>query len=238
MQTAYLIYYISTVDLMYPIGNGSRTGDLELKYSLRSVEKFLSGYHKVFIVGRLPKWVNKDKVVYIPFVDGTRKQHNIFSKIITAIDNGISNRFMFWNDDHYLLKPLKSFQLKYYYEKTTDYHFEKREGKYKTAIGNTSHGNFYDVHTPIIYNGTVFKNTVGKLDWSKEYVIKSAYCNRLSFLDKEEIEDLKIDFQYPYEKLKDKIKDRMFFSTGDYGLGSGMKQLLNELYSHKSKYEL
>lgn len=223
---------------MYPIGNGSRTGDIELRYSLRSVEKFLSGYNKVFIVGRLPKWFNKDKVVYLPFVDGTKKQNNIYAKIMTAIDNGISNRFMFWNDDHYLLQPLKSFQLKYYYEKTTEWHFEKRQGKYKETIANTKPGNFYDVHTPIIYNKAIFKNTVGKLDWGKEYVIKSSYCNCLSFLDKEEIEDCKIEFDYPEEKIKELITDRMFFSTGDYALGVGMRKVLNELYPNKSSFEI
>lgn len=223
---------------MYPIGNGSRTGDLELKYSLRSVEKFLSGYDRVFIVGRLPKWLNEKKVIFIPLEDGTKKQLNIYLKIIAAIEAGISRRFMFWNDDHFLLQPLEAEKLKYLYDNTIEHHFNKREGKYKTAIGNTTRGNFYDVHTPIIYNGQVFKNVVGCLDWSKEYAIKSSYCNRLHFLDTEEIDDLKIEFQYSYQELKENIKDRLFFSTGDHAWGSGMKKLLNELYPNKSSFEI
>ncbi len=225
------------MDIMYPIGNGSKYGDLELKYSLRSVDKFLSGYDRVFIVGNLPKFINPDTVIHLPKGDGLNKQHNIYLKIKTAIDNGISENFMFWNDDHFLLQPLQADRLPYYYDNTLEYWVNKSRGRYKGAIMNTPNGLYFDVHTPIIYNGHKFLNTVGKLDWSKEYVIKSAYCN-LNKIDKiERINDIKIAGERTVEQLKAIIHKKMFFSIDPYGMYPAMRTLLNELYPDKSKYE-
>lgn len=225
------------MDVLYPIGSGSKYNDLELKYSLRSLEKYLSGYDRIFIVGNLPNWIKKDSVVHIPKGDGLYKQQNIFLKIKAAIDNGISNNFLFFNDDHFLLQPLQADQLPYFYDNTLQHWATKARGRYKGAILNTGEGLYYDVHTPIIYNGEKFLNTVGKLDWSKEYVIKSAYCNANQIGKIVKIDDIKIEQERTVEQLKAIIHKKMFFSIATYALYPAMKQLLNELYPEKSKYE-
>jgi hypothetical protein len=57
------------MDLVYVLGSGSRWGDNELRYSLRSVEKHLKGYNNVYLVGDKPDWVRN--VTHIPKQDIT-----------------------------------------------------------------------------------------------------------------------------------------------------------------------
>lgn len=125
----------SGIDIVIPLGEGSRYNDLELKYSLRSIEKHLSNYRNIYIVGELPLCINPAAVVYIPFDESPRaedRSRNIYGKIAAAIKYmdvmftqdafdfvndlvtvgvlNLSDYFLYMNDDHYLLRD---YDLKY-----------------------------------------------------------------------------------------------------------------------------
>lgn len=226
------------MDIMYPLGNGSRYNDDELRYSLRSVEKHLKGYDRVFIVGRLPHWVRKESVVHIPKDDVGRKHESIYLKIMAAIDAGISEVFQFWNDDHFLLQDLNAYAILDYYDNTIDYWAKKSTGKYRRSCEATRPGKYFDVHTPILYSCDHFRYVFDGIDWSSgDPLIKSTYANAKCGVFAEEISDLKINGEYTAEQIKAMIHGRMFFSIGNYSLYPAMRQVLNELYPNKSKYE-
>ena len=52
------------IDVVIPLGTGSRWQDNELRYCLRSIEKNLSGVNEVVIVGEKPKWLTNVRCVY------------------------------------------------------------------------------------------------------------------------------------------------------------------------------
>lgn len=227
------------MDIIIALGTGSKAQDLELKYALRGIEKHLKGFGNVILVGQKPNWIKN--VDWIPMEDVPgRKQWSIFRKIVLGC-NISTDKFMFWNDDHFLLKDLKVADFKFWYEKDLNYWRGKALGQYQKAIENTLalDGNkFYtDIHFPIIYEkDKIFE--MQKLEWGKkEYVIKSAYT-RNETEGFEEVYDLKLsDPMITREQIEAKIKNRLFFSTGPYSMTPFMKSVLSDRFPNKSNFE-
>jgi hypothetical protein len=219
--------------IVIPLGTGSRNNDLELRYALRSIEKYMTGYGDVFIVGDHPDWLRN--VIHIPshdYGDKTyHKERNIYTKIMAAIaDYRVTEDFLFMNDDHFLLQDYEAGKFPYYchgwlseFMTVTDY---------KCTVANmlqlfTDPVPYFDVHCPILYNKYHFKVAMSQLDWSKPfgYCIKTVYCNAVIGLTAQGYPDLKINEAYPAQKIRDKA------------FNGGIKAVLQELYPRKSKYE-
>ena len=121
----------SSVDVVIPLGTGSRHGDAELRYCLRSIERHLEAVGRIWIIGHRPGWLKdaeentnshlsalisgdqcSPSLRHLPFDDSHRsKDINIIKKIEAACRAGVSERFVFWSDDQLLLRPLAFSQL-------------------------------------------------------------------------------------------------------------------------------
>lgn len=91
------------MDLFYPLGPGSKWEDNELRYSLRSVQRYMP-HTNVVIAGYLPPWITG--VGHVPAGDrwssGVR---NTLHKLELAVNSGLlSERFTVLNDDFLLLR--------------------------------------------------------------------------------------------------------------------------------------
>ena len=229
------------MDIVIPLGTGSRWQNNELRFALRSIEKYLTGYDKIFIIGEFPSYLQN--VIHIPCPDFIgRKEYSIFNKIMKAVaDERCSEYFVFWNDDIFLIDNLQTADFKFWYEGTLQSKYEQSHGHYKAAIKNvidiSKPDDYYtDIHTPIIYNKDCFYKYVACNNWEKEYVIKSSYTSVMS-ASFEPMPDLKINKAMTYYEIKARIKDRLFFSIGTYGVCPVMTKVLTELFPEKSKYE-
>lgn len=88
----------------------------ELKYSLRSVEKNIKWYNKVYIVtaNQRPKWINEDhpKLAFVNhseiFPDGIEMPSYSSNAIESVLHNipGLSEHFIYFNDDFFIGQPL------------------------------------------------------------------------------------------------------------------------------------
>lgn len=88
----------------------------ELKYSLRSLEKFAPWIHKVFIVtnGQVPSWldVNNPKVEIVTHAQIFRNPNDLPTFSSAAIEMnlhhipGLSDYFVYFNDDVFLGRPI------------------------------------------------------------------------------------------------------------------------------------
>ena len=234
--------------IVIPLGVGSRWNDTELRYCLRSVEKHLTGYGDVFIIGEKPSWLRN--VVHIPFDEGFNpqsyeKERNIYKKVMTACNDGrVTDDFLFMNDDHFLLQDYEAMKFPYYCQGWLSEFMTVTD--YKTTISNTiellwplGHDCLYfDIHCPIVYNKARFAWCLSA-DWSKYfgYCIKTVYCNSVEGLKAIEYPDLKINEVYPADKIHKFIAGRPWFSIGDQARQGGLLKVLQELYPNKSKYE-
>jgi len=174
------------MDVFYPLKtNGSRHNNLELRYSLRSIEKNLSGFDRVFISTQyLPEWLTN--VEHIQMRDDPMRvpDWNIKNKVY----NAGTEDFLFLNDDHFILEPYNANTFPNYYHSTLDIYCRKR-GKdgYGLRARNTlkwlqAHElkllNF-DIHYPIVYNLTKFREVMDLVPWDNKngFIVKSLYGN-------------------------------------------------------------
>ena len=238
------------IDLVIPLCKGSKFNDLELRYCLRSVEKYLRGYRNIYIIGDKPKWIRN--VIHVPFTQrpGDCKDKNIMLKVLHACDiPEVSPEFLFMNDDHFLLKSVDAINYPYYYNgKLVDWDNGKKMWcPYKQAVKNTLSvliknelpAKHYDIHTPILYDKELFKNIMGRYDWDIQsgYIVKSLYANTLKLAGTSLI-DCKISEPLHRYGLADLLYNRPVFSVGDAGLNRSMIDWLDEFYPEKSAYEI
>jgi len=238
------------VDLVYILSDESRWLDNEIKYSLRSAEKYLKRFRKVFIIGQKPLFFN-DLVIEIPFKDiYGNKARNIQSKISRAAgDYRITNNFILFNDDYFLLKDADAMEYPFYFKNTLPQALDANAGNYEyhSHIRYTMNAlSFFDLpmlnfdsHYPILYNKAKVKKVVNKYIWNNPFglIFKSTYCNTLGIVG-EFKEDCKINHPHVYDNWKNVTKGLDMFSIGDRCLNKSMEQYLFHLFPKKSKYEV
>jgi hypothetical protein len=242
------------MDLVYILGTGSRWNNREIRYSLRSVEKYLQGFDRVWVVGERPDFLKN--IIHVPCSDPTdRHEFNIMRKIETfcQLREG-SERFFFINDDHFLLEHAQCNGYPFYSKGgIMDSALKRDEDRYFHALQNTYHAlaerglttfNF-DVHTPIVYDKKKFIEVMNLYDWrNNEYVIKSLYCNTLK-IKPVEITDCKINARDTLKGIIEKTTGKTVFTIGDIAIRHPHRHLykpkvhlfLQQRYPNKSKYE-
>lgn len=214
--------------IVYVLGNGSKWNNLEIRLSLRSIEKHLKNYGQVFVIGDNPKLKN---VIHIQAEDPHAiPDSNILHKLTIACSTPeISDTFLFVNDDHYLLSDYEADKFPYFYSGTLQ-EYVKRRGKdtYRNRVENTLNSlterslptKFFDIHTPILYKKDLFlKHVTGVYDPTKRdgMVLKSLYGNAIQAegvqmqdgkLDKLPLRDMKIVSSMP--RMRCSIKRYLF----------------------------
>lgn len=103
--------------IVYPLGYGSRLDNLELRYSLRSIEKFVTGFEKIFIIGQKPDFLNwSERLIHIPFEDKHYSGFlNTWLKMReVAITAEVSENFLFMNDDFFIVKEMEATEFPMY----------------------------------------------------------------------------------------------------------------------------
>lgn len=238
------------IDVVYILGKESRWFDTEIKYSIRSVERYLIGYRNIYLIGTKPSFFN-DRVIEIPYEDiYGNKARNIMTKIRRAcLDKRISKNFMLFNDDYFLLKTTDAQLYPYYYKNTLTQALDRNRGNYEfykhveQTIAALKQNNYpllnFDSHYPIIYNKAKFTQVVAKYDWNLAHglIMKSTYCNTLGITG-ELKEDCKINHPHVLSNWPNITKDLDMFSIGDRCINKSMEQYLQSLYPNKSKYEI
>lgn len=225
--------------IVYPLGNGSRLNDAELKYSLRSVEKNLCGYGNVFIVGRKPTWIQN--ITHIEAKDHFEvPDRNIMTKIMKACDNpDVSDTFLFMNDDHFLMHTFHVEKFPFYYSESIESYLERRgmdgygqrvRNTYDYLKKNDLPTKYFDSHTPILIEKSRFKEIMSKVDWEKKhgFVIKSLYANSLKIEGIQE-KDHKLE-------TTPRKNDPVFSTTPKPK--AAVTRFLSEVFNKQSKFEI
>jgi len=227
------------IDIVIPLGKGSRWQDNELRICLRAIEENLSNYRNIWIVGDYPKWLQN--CYHIPKQDSQKlvPDKNIMLKVKAAcLEHEISDSFLFMNDDHFLLKPFDAENFPNYYDRTLPEMYQLRgPSPYGYRIKNTYEHLLhigkpvlhYDIHYPIIYQKRAFiERVVDDVDWDNRYgfIIKSLYANHEP--NKQQISDCKSqDIPRDYWPC---------FSTMPH-MSEGVQKWLFKRFPNKSRYE-
>lgn len=246
---------VNLPDLVYTLADKIDNDDIELKYSLRSVEQYAKDYSKIVIVGRLPEWINPEKVLHIPARDSSYKSANIKNKLLAAATHKqVSDNFIHMNDDYFLTQEWNFSQIEYFHSQQSFHDFiynsDKRWNFYTLIVEQTwkllkklnLSERFYDLHIPFKFNKDKFITAMECVDWTdkqagvKGYIIRSLYGN-FHNLESGPRQDTKM---YKFVNLDASIKlvkSMDMFSTSD-NLGQHTHNILESLYPKKSEFEL
>lgn len=216
--------------LFIPLCDFTSWNHNELRLALRSWQQY-GNVENVLIIGHKPEWLIN--VHHIPYEDHRYpKIQNIFSKVKIAAEH--YNEFIFANDDHYLLKPL--IELPYYYS--------TKLKEWKGSAGDTffryvdttarlfPEGKYFDIHVPMICK----KEVIDKLEYKKDVLFKSYYCNTAG-IEGKQLQDCAIRGHIRTDQIINYVKDRDFIATTD-GIASDLKKYLLERFTNKSRFEL
>jgi hypothetical protein len=242
------------IDVVYVLGKGSRWNNNEIRFSLRSIEKNLKNYRRIFIIGEDPGFLKK--VTVIPcediFSPSKNADGNIITKVLRACEErGLTRDFLFINDDHLIMKEINAIDVPYFHKgNMIDFpheYFElnfwrKRLWRTKNILHKKGYPAFhYDCHTPIVFNKKAFVEAMSNFDYKEGigYTMKSLYANVVC---PEKAVTLKGQKKTLFnhrnvEQTKERVKNAAFVSFNDDSLNPALKQWLYESFPEQSSYE-
>lgn len=237
-------------DVVYVLGSGSFWGDNELRFSLRSLQDFVSDMGTVYVVGAKPKWLGD--VVHLPYPDKhVCKERNIMEKMAYCCGHpDLSDDFLHVHDDHFALAPTRASDIPSWAGGSLESmaarvkagnHWGQAVANTDKALkaqGLTTHN--FDLHYPMLFNKNLFPEIMDRYDWrgtERGFVVKSLYANTVPIVPVIN-SDLKINQRYELRELVNRLKGRPWFSLGNAGLNGHMKKLLGALYPNRSRFEI
>ena len=236
---------MTEINVLYIVGNGSLYGDKELRYSLRSLDKFGQNVGRLFITGECPDFIDKEKITFLPELDiGCRSINHWWKVDQTFRKTDIGDRALLMYDDIFFCKPVDLSCYPWRWRGMLPEYPEKSQ--YRKMLFNTHEWLFkrsypvfnYCMHQPCIYEKEKFLSmaeTFNDLKLSDIGMsVRSLYGNM--FAEKDEFqEDLKIRATVPdLEKL---ISDRDCFSIADDCFEGPVEEWLKKKVPEKSRWE-
>ena len=161
---------------IYTVGDGSKYDDKELRYSLRSVEKYTDA--DVIVVGHRPSWYEG---YFYELKDGENAYVNKWNKILLACE--LEDEFIQMDDDFILLAPYETYVYKLNYTML--------QKAYMRGRGQTDHSKMiwataelcpdepcYLLHTPLPVHSDTFIKVSNMYRWDQPPSIdpKQMYC--------------------------------------------------------------
>lgn len=214
--------------VMYPLV--VQSDYTELKYSLRSIEKYLPEMEVVIVGSYLPEWITGVTWIRVNDIPG-RKQISIRKKIIATLE--YSRDVFFMNDDIYLLKEIDPYNYPYYTTRTL---LTQAESGAKPLMKQLEELNMpikhFDNHYPILYNKEKFQELEM---FNAECIIKSMYGNYHN-IEGVEIIDCKILNKTTQEAVQIMADNLPALSTGPAGV-KYVLPVLDKIFNKKSKFE-
>ena len=226
-------------DILYVLGKESVYDNLELRLSLRSVEKYVKNMDRVFIVGEKPDWLKN--VIHIKSDDIYTKETNIFNAVMLACKNDISSDFLYMNDDFFITGEIDAKTYPYYTDGCM--RFIENPSRYQEVQNKTlmAFQTLYkdepvyscEMHCPIRFNKRKFLSLKSYLDDSKEsrigYFFRTVYAN-IFISDYCKTQDCKL-----WSNDKIYFPPQNCISTNDEC--DEIMEELKKMYPDKSKYE-
>lgn len=235
------------IDVFYVLGSGSKWDNNEIRYSLRSLEKYGKNVGQVWVVGNNPGFLSKE-VKHIKAPDIGSPACNHWYKVKKFFTETNIDKALYMMDDIFFTKETDLENYPYYYNRDlptcpiTDpdrYHHTLRNTRNELSKLNKPIISF-GVHCPIIYEKDKFLN-LNKLftKFKNRYIdfieVRSLYCN-MNDIKGEYCTDVKLREKY-MDNWKELIYKNDCFSISDEVIKIGIGDWLKENYPNPSKYE-
>jgi len=237
------------VDVIYPLGTGSRWDNDELRFSLRALEANFLDLGKVFVVGECPAWLTG--AIHIPMPDIFRynKDANLISKILAACHHpDVTSHFVRSSDDELLLKPVRFDELCPFHRG----HVRDRSGRnlwrrrmrrtarYLKRCDRTTYA--YDCHLPVPVDTEKFRRIMRKAPYERGigFTIDTLYFNSCNLADHVRVNRKLLRLRRPapgLRKLRRRMRRATYLNYNDGSLDSTLKKALRQTFPNPSRFE-
>lgn len=242
------------IDIFIPLGPGSRYENIEIKYALRSIERYAIGWRKIWIVGTIPSFLHEtDRIKLIQKKEyNHNKATRISRKVLWAFENlPMTNRIAFWNDDYLLINTIDVREILPYYRGTLMRKITHTSGGWHKTLNITANAlleaglpaRHYDIHVPILLDRNKFC-ALGEW-WIRSrsaggmgFVMKSIYGNNYYKDTPFTTRDRKIQGNWSRDMIRSMINNgRWLISYGDGALKTGLGTWMAEQFPEKCSAE-
>lgn len=249
---------IPVVDILIPFVTQTVKWE-ELKFALRSIEKFVTTPHRVIILGsERPEWAS-EKLLLIKCeqIQGfeNAKAFDAVAKLEKAIDSDISTDFVYTYDDVVFLNhvTLEDLKVRVSHDRLKDENNIQGftgSARWKKVMINTllrlkvnKLPDFnYETHLPRVFNKELLKTTFLRFGFKRwPYMVPTIYFNS-NFEGPDVILDassptIEISKPLPYDLMKELLCSKKILTYNDNGLTEDLKEILLEMFPEKSTYE-
>lgn len=234
-------------DLVIPLGKGSKHANFELRYCLRSIEKHLTNYGRLFIVGEFPDFLNSEAIhISQPFVSGNPARNIAMNLLEACRDERLSERFMYLNDDYFFTAPVDTATYPTYHKgelsntirhNVTDYRKHVNTTiKHLQELGLPTFD--YDVHYATIFEKSKLADLIERTNFYRSFglILKSLYFNTYptEAVQRTDCKQMQIK---TLEQWQAYARTTEVFSIADTCINPTFKQFMAETFPEKSKWE-
>lgn len=211
------------MDVVYYLGKGSLENDDELRFSLRSLEKYMGDLGKVFVVGEKPDWLGG--VEHLTAFDEQKKQwQNVLLKVrqVCSLPN-LSAEFLLMNDDFFAVEPFRG----------EDVPFWSVTG----ASGGSSGAISFAIHRPMRINKEWYLKMPLTIETPGVFSPRSFYANFYK-AKPVPVRDVILRPGKGMPPFLDQLRGQSWFSIDDVTMTDPeFRQFIFELYPEPSAYE-
>lgn len=238
------------IDLVYIYKEDLQHEHFELRYSVRSMYKHLTGIRNLIIVGDDPGFLQGHIHIQHCYEENEDPAVDIAKKILKACaDQRVSDRFLLCSDDHYLLEDYIANDFPYFQcgplsqaismmDERSQYRMYLTKTEQALQARNLPTQNF-QVHSPVVYHKLLLPGVMKEyaLTRKEPVLIKSIYCNTLK-IEGQFHPDIKFKAAKDSEAgIFRKIGSAAVFSTNEHSLNEVMKRFMQRMYPHNSPWE-
>ena len=232
------------MDIVYIYKNSPNNGE-ELRYSLRSVEKYVRDVGTIIICGDKPDFIDTDLVMYIDAKDIGAPMTNHWWKVLNAFERTGACKLALMYDDIFFVKPTFLSHYPFYQKGKLEDNQEGGE-HYRQTLKNAQmllESNCCDtynheLHVPCVYDADNFKELgfwfFTMKDDCQSAAVRSIYGNR--FRHKQPYRgDIKIKDKMV--RVEDVIGCADCFSCSDDAFSGNVLEFLKKEFPKKSEWE-
>jgi hypothetical protein len=211
------------MDVFIPLGGKQNNDYLELRFALRSIERYMTDLDDVFIAGDIPSWVTEThRIDYLN--PSSNERVDVHNKILSAcLDDAITDDFLLWHDDFFAFKDFDGETLPFYSldDGVGDFMFQKR----------------FNVHYPVRYNKEMYSKLFTTQDISGISSPRNLYLN-LYKAPCERISECIIMAGQPLEAIRTQLADVPFATVNDRAFShEDFTTFMYERFPDKSRFE-
>ena len=177
-----------SIDIVLPLGNGSKYCNFELRMALRSIGKYALNIRKIYLIGDdIPSWVRNVQIIGIKDRHIHNKDANLIEKLLAAVaTEDLSEKFIFWSDDQLALRrfcagalmPVYNRRGRAAFQSGRIWHERMRRTFDYLQQHNKNISCNWDSHVPQIMEKSQFARIMRQID----YISEPGYCiNTLYF---------------------------------------------------------